>query len=252
MSLAASTIGSICGIGGGVVMKPILDSLGVMSPGAVSFLSGCTVLAMAVVSVFRNRRGGELEGRRSVFIGIGAALGGAVGKQIFEALKKWLAKDAGVSAVPSALLLLRILGTMLYMRNKQSIRTRNVRSGAFCVCVGFALGMVSGFLGIGGGPMNLVVLSFFFSMDTKKAAMNSLVIVLLSQAASLSQTLAFGNIPPFAWPTLVLMGTAGICGGLIGARLHKRVDAKHTDALFMGLLFALLFVCAYNAVKALI
>ena len=36
------------------------------------------------------------------------------------------------------------------------------------------LGIISSFLGIGGGPINLVVLFFFFSMPTKIAAENSL------------------------------------------------------------------------------
>ena len=36
----ASTIGGICGIGGGVVIKPLLDATGVMSVSTVSFLSG--------------------------------------------------------------------------------------------------------------------------------------------------------------------------------------------------------------------
>ncbi|MEI3183290.1 MAG: sulfite exporter TauE/SafE family protein [Lachnospiraceae bacterium] len=39
---------------------------------------------------------------------------------------------------------------------------------------------MSSFLGIGGGPINLVVLLYFFSMDTKAAAQNSLYIILFS------------------------------------------------------------------------
>ena len=49
--LTASTIGGICGIGGGVIIKPVLDALGVMSVSALQFLSGLTVLGMSMVSV---------------------------------------------------------------------------------------------------------------------------------------------------------------------------------------------------------
>ena len=45
--LAASTVGGICGVGGGVVIKPLLDAAGIMSVSTLSFLSGLTVLAMA-------------------------------------------------------------------------------------------------------------------------------------------------------------------------------------------------------------
>lgn len=47
ISFMASVLGAICGIGGGVLMKPILDSLGLMEVSTVSFLSGCTVLSMS-------------------------------------------------------------------------------------------------------------------------------------------------------------------------------------------------------------
>ena len=43
--LLASMTGSICGIGGGVIIKPVLDALGIMSVSAISFLSGMPVLS---------------------------------------------------------------------------------------------------------------------------------------------------------------------------------------------------------------
>ena len=39
-ALAASFIGAVSGIGGGVIMKPVLDSMGEFPPAAASFLSG--------------------------------------------------------------------------------------------------------------------------------------------------------------------------------------------------------------------
>lgn len=54
VSLLASIVGSICGIGGGVIIKPVLDAMNVMCVSCISFLSGCTVLTMSVVSVYKN------------------------------------------------------------------------------------------------------------------------------------------------------------------------------------------------------
>ena len=59
ISFGASIVGSICGIGGGVIIKPVLDAFGVLSVSTISFLSGCTVLAMTCYSVIRGRLGGE-------------------------------------------------------------------------------------------------------------------------------------------------------------------------------------------------
>ena len=40
VSFLASVAGAICGIGGGVLIKPILDTFGVLSVASISFLSG--------------------------------------------------------------------------------------------------------------------------------------------------------------------------------------------------------------------
>lgn len=53
VSLLASIAGAICGIGGGVVIKPTLDMFHLASVSTISFLSGCTVLSMSCYSVVK-------------------------------------------------------------------------------------------------------------------------------------------------------------------------------------------------------
>lgn len=55
ISFCASVIGVICGIGGGVIIKPVLDAFGVLNVSAISFLSGCTVLSMSCYSVIKSK-----------------------------------------------------------------------------------------------------------------------------------------------------------------------------------------------------
>ena len=76
VSFGASIIGAICGIGGGVIIKPVLDAFGVLSVGTISFLSSCTVLAMSCYSVLKNLSNGE--NRIDLQITIPLAVGGAV------------------------------------------------------------------------------------------------------------------------------------------------------------------------------
>ena len=88
VSILSSTAGSICGIGGGVIIKPVLDALGVMSVSSISFLSGCTVLAMSVVSVYKNLRSGtaRMDLKIATSLAVGAAAGGVAGKAMFLSL----------------------------------------------------------------------------------------------------------------------------------------------------------------------
>ena len=96
--LLATTIGGISGVGGGVIIKPVLDATSGMPVATVSFLSGCTVLAMTITSMLRSR-GGEVkvEPRRGTLLAIGAAVGGVVGKELFE-----LVRASGGAAVSLA------------------------------------------------------------------------------------------------------------------------------------------------------
>ena len=248
---AASTVGGICGIGGGVVIKPLLDAVGIMPVSTVSFLSGLTVLAMAVINVYKNRRGGEMDPARTVPLGIGAAIGGVAGKYMFSALKEAVHADKTVGAVQSVVLGLLVLGTLLYVLFKARIQTKNVGGKTVPVIIGALLGICSSFLGIGGGPMNLAVLYYFFSMDTKKAAVNSVMIILISQIASLIVTLLTGTVPAFDWGYLAAMVAAGALGGFLSARLHKKLSASTTDKLFIGLLVVIFGICIYNTVRML-
>ena len=248
---AASTVGGVCGIGGGVIIKPLLDAADVMPVSTVSFLSGLTVLAMALINVYNSRKEGELEPRRSVPLGIGAAVGGIVGKYLFSALKETVRADRIVGAVQAIVLGLLVVGTLLYVAFKKRIRSLNVDGRIVPVVIGTLLGICSSFLGIGGGPMNLAVLYFFFSMDTKKAAVNSVLIILISQVSSLIMSLLTNTVPTFEWGYLAAMVMAGALGGYLSAKLHKKLSAATTDKLFIVLLFVIIGICIYNAVRML-
>ncbi len=249
--LAASTIGGICGVGGGVLIKPVLDAAGVMSVSTLSFLSGLTVLTMACVNVFRSRKSKELDGKRSIPLGLGAAAGGVSGKFLFDLIKRSVGNDRLVGAIQAIVLGIMVLGTLLYVVNREKIRSRDLQSPAAAVGIGLALGIASSFLGIGGGPMNLAVLYYFFSMDTKKAAINSILVILLSQTASLIFSVASGTVPPFDGGMLIAMAGAGALGGYLSSQLHKKLSAALTDRLFIGLLIVILLICVYNAIRML-
>lgn len=252
VSLFSSIMGGICGIGGGVVIKPVLDATGVMQVSCVSFLSGCTVLSMSAVSFFKNRKSeGVIEIRTGTALAAGSILGGLLGKTAFDLLGTLFGDENLLGAVQAGLLLLITLGALLYTLSASEIKTHHVRNGFVCGLIGLALGTLSAFLGIGGGPVNLTVLSFFFSMDPKKAAANSLYIILLSQTASLLQTLVRHTVPPVGPEILALMILAGIFGGLIGGKIHKRISAADVSRLFTGFMVVIIMINIYNIVKFL-
>ncbi len=244
----ASTVGAICGIGGGVIIKPVLDAFGIMDVKAISFLSGCTVLSMTTYSVLKSKLGGESHVERSTGIplALGAAAGGLIGKWLFSYISSLSPDKNKVGAVQAGCLLVVTVGTLIYTLYKERIRTLRIQSPAWCAVIGAALGVLSSFLGIGGGPINLVVLFFFFSMTTKTAAENSLYIIFFSQTASLISTLVTGSVPLFEPIVLVVMAAGGILGGVSGRALNKRIEESTVDKLFIGLMVLMILINIYN------
>ena len=118
-----------------------------------------------------------------------------------------------------------------------------------CLGIGLLLGIMSSFLGIGGGPINLVVLGYFFSMTTKEAALSSLYIIMFSQITSLIQTCITGNIPDMEVSYLAFMIAGGILGGTIGSKVNKKISDAGVDKLFIFLMAVIVLINIYNAVK---
>lgn len=248
--LLASAAGGICGIGGGVIIKPVLDALGIMSVSTISFLSGLTVLSMALISVVRQRGQRLVEARTGSLLAIGAVLGGVAGNALFHAVKTAAGQDAFVGMVQALVLGFVTVLTLLYSLCLRSrLPSFQVRNPLGSLVIGGVMGILSAFLGIGGGPINLAVLYFAFSMDTKKAAANSLYIILFSQSASFLTSLIQRSVPDFRWQYLIVMVSAGVLGGLLGSQLNRKLTAKQTDGLFAGLLCIIILICVYNAYR---
>ena len=249
----ASIIGAICGIGGGVIIKPALDAFGIMDVSTISFLSGCTVLSMSTYSVIKSKRSGSsrIDQKTGVPLALGAAIGGVVGKYLFQIIKRMSANPDRVGAIQAICLMIVILGTLLYTIFKSRIKTHKIESKAVCAVIGLLLGIMSSFLGIGGGPINLVVFFYFFSMDTKTAAENSLYTILFSQIASVLYSIVSGSVPDFSIGMLALMVTSGILGGACGRSFNKKLESHVVDRLFIGLMIVMIFINVYNIYKFL-
>ena len=218
------------------------------SVSTISFLSGCTVLSMSCYSVGKALAAKEslVDFKTGTPLALGGAVGGIVGKSLFSALTAMFSQQS-VGICQSLCLAALTLMTICYTLNQRRIHTHHITNPVVCVLVGLVLGILSSFLGIGGGPINLVVLYYFFSMSTKVAAQNSLYIILISQITSLGTTLLTGAVPPFQWSWLILMVVGGISGGMVGRKINKRIDDRQVERLFIGLMVIITLISLYNA-----
>lgn len=247
--LIATLLGSISGIGGGVLIKPVMDAICDMTSSQISFLSGTTVLTMTIVSLLRSRKDPVKIDRRGTFLAVGAAFGGLAGKSIFDLLVQRASSSAGVSLVQNIIMVVLTVAVFFYILFKTKIRQKNLSNPAVCVICGLFLGVMSSFLGIGGGPINIMLLSYFFSMETKTAALNSLYVIFFSQSVSLVSNIITGSVPQFDWWILGMMMVCAVVGATIGRKLSSKMTDRHVDILFMGLLFVIIGISIYNCFR---
>lgn len=253
VSFLASVVGGICGIGGGVIIKPVLDAVNMADVSAVSFLSSCTVLSMSCYSVGKALSAGDslVEFQTGTPLAIGGAIGGIWGKNLFSMLRAMADDPERVGGYQAICLAGITAATLVYTIFESRIHTHQVKSPIACGTIGLVLGLISSFLGIGGGPINLVVLCYFFSMPTKTAAQNSLYIILISQITSLLTTLFNHGVPEFKFQWLVTMVAGGILGGMVGRRVNKKLQERYIKVLFKCLICVIIGISCYNAVRFL-
>lgn len=251
IALGTSVAGGICGIGGGMILKPLLDLLGTASIATISFLSGMTVLAM---SAYRTVQGlctkeSTIDFKMLAPLALGAALGGIAGKMLFEEVKGSFPDADTVGAVQAVCLALISIFTAVFTLNKSGIENRKLSSPGLSLLLGLILGVISSFLGIGGGPINIPVLIYFFSMDSKTASQNSLFIILISQIFSLIYLLVSNRVPEFSFMSLGAMITGSIIGGVISGKISRTISNEKIDRLFVCLLAVIVLICVYNFFK---
>ncbi|MDQ0151201.1 sulfite exporter TauE/SafE family protein [Eubacterium multiforme] len=247
--LCSCIVGAISGIGGGVIIKPTLDALGGLSVSTISFLSGCTVLAMTSMTLFRSRNSTvKVDKRKGTLLAVGGAIGGMIGKYIFDLIKTSYGKGAVVGAAQSLLLAVVTIGVLIFTLNKSKFKVYDVENSLACILFGFGLGSISAFMGIGGGPINLAILYLFFAMDSKKAALNSIYIIFFSQLTCFLFTIFRGKVPPFDWAVCLFMLAGGLLGGTIGPMISKKLSLKGVDKVYTTLVVVVIAISIYNFV----
>lgn len=252
IALGATILGAMAGLGGGVIIKPLLDFLGDYSLSTIGVLSSFTVFSMAIVSIIKQiKYKVRIEVRKTVFIGIGSIIGGVLGDKIINLILKVLSESL-VTIVQNSILAILLIFIYIYMNNKEKYKSYKVNNSIACILIGLLLGSIASFLSIGGGPINVCVLALFFSMDTKEAAVNSIITILFSQGSKLITIITTQGLSGFDLTMLPYMVIGGIVGGIIGSKLNKKFNSAAILKVFNIVVLALILLNVYNIISMII
>ena len=83
--------------------------------------------------------------RISTALAAGGALGGVVGKSMFQGLKETVGNENLVGMTQAIVLIVITLGTLVYTVCKEKIRTKNCTQIWLCAVIGIILGIMSSF-----------------------------------------------------------------------------------------------------------
>jgi len=241
VAIVATTLGSLVGLGGGVIIKPSLEFIGEFDIVSISILSSVTVFFMAIVSTYKQFRKGFRPSKKIMYLAVGAIVGGVIGKSLFSLLLNNMNKT-DASALQGIILIV-ILIVVLFQKFLPDFDFTNI---IIVTSIGIGLGTTASFLGIGGGPINVMIIMLFLNMQIKEAANASIIVILLSQFAKLSIAVVSGGLMVPGIEMVLFMIPAAILGGLLGAKLQHKIESHQLVRLFNTVLLILIALNIYN------
>ena len=245
--LLATIIGAIAGLGGGVIIKPLFDFLGYHNAQTIGVLSAFAVFTLSVVSIFKHKQSlKKFDYALIGYVSIGSFVGGLLGENLFIRLKNMIVNDASILLVQSVLLFVVLVMILVYEHDKSKLKTFHLHSKAMIFGVGLLLGSLSTFLGIGGGPLNIIAFSLLFSMETKTTVIYSICTVFFAQLSKLTQVCIQTQFVGYDMNLLLSICCFAVVGGFIGSQIHHRISSNRIDQIFKITLSFLLVITSIN------
>lgn len=248
--LLSNTIGALSGIGGGVIIKPALDAVGAHDLTNISFFSGVAVFVMAVVSLFDQFKSGfKVKVPPTLAIALGSVVGGILGNYVFQGLLTIFPNQEIVLLVQIILTVISLALVLLYL--KLPIQSLHIKNLSLIFLVGLFLAFLSTLLGIGGGPINVIMFMYCFSMTMKEASVYSIVTIFFSQLSKLTTIALVEGFGGYELNILWVIILASIIGGLWGAKLNQKMSEAHIMLYYSLGTFGVILLNIVNGVLLL-
>ncbi|WP_156285913.1 sulfite exporter TauE/SafE family protein [Oceanivirga salmonicida] len=246
----STTVGSLSGMGGGVIIKPALDALSYSDLSNINFYSSFAVFSMATISLIKKYKNGEkISIRKLIYILLGSILGGKIGYEIFQNLLVKFDDDI-VKLIQIAIVIL-ILSVSVYYTSfcKYSL---NIKNEISYFIISFILGVVSTFLGIGGGPINVSLFMFVFGIEIKIATFYSILTIFFSQLSKNFVDFFIIGVSAYNIKPLFFIFPAALLGGNLGTTLNLKSSNKFVQKIYTITTIGVILLNIINGLKILI
>ena len=260
-SLIAGLVGALTGLGGGVVIIPVLVLLFHVNIHYAMGASLISVLATSSGTAAAYLREGYTNIRIGMFLETGAVIGAFIGAvSIAFVSKTFLMTIFSLILFFSAYLTitrkeeqetytsshawataLLLDGTYPLKKQLQSYRVQNVPAALLIMSMA---GFIAGLLGIGSGTLKVLAMDQAMRLPYKVATTTSNFMIGITAAVSAGVYFAHGYIyPPIAFP--VMLGV--IAGSFLGAKVLPKMHTRLLRILFSTIICFIGLQMLYNA-----
>jgi len=228
---AAGLLGGFFGVGGGIILVPLLVwvGLGRHQAHATSLASFIIIAAAGALSFGVS---GAIDVGFGVIIGVGGIVGSVVGASLMHRMS--VRNLAIVFGLVLLLAALRMVAGAEPLHASTGFDTTSLVLVA--VGIGLVSGLFAGLAGIGGGVVIVPAGVFLLSLDQHVAQGTSLLAIVLTAVAGSVVNLRNKRV---RLNDSFIIGAGGVAGSLIGSRLALGIEGRTLSLLFG---FLVLFV----------
>ena len=232
LGLIGGFVAGLLGLGGGVVMLPLLTFVGKVPLKLVTGTDLVHVLVAAAVAVVPHYRAKGVDTQLGLTLGSIGILGGVAGSFLSAYLSNWSLQVIYLCVVILATLLLFL---PQHLENAgYAMGQMNLILG---IPIGLAVGFLAGLLGTGGGFLIIPVMVYFLKIPLRVAIGTSLLSILVTSLGTIWAKLGVKQIDS-SITLLVLVGSIG--GAFLGARVSKKLPVKLLRLALISLLLVIL------------
>jgi len=222
LGFAAGLLGSIIGLGGGIIIVPVLTFFG-FSPALAASNSIFAVFSNAIASSISYAKQRRIEYSIGLKLGLLSIPGTVVGAYVSSEITPSIFK---------ILFALILISASVYIFSKRKIEPKNYNLSKqimiLAVGASFFAGIISGLFGVGGGIIFVPLMVVAMGLSMKNAAPTSQFILLFASGSALVTHTLLGH-PDFYQALLLAIGA--FVGGLVGARLSLEIKENSLKIL---------------------
>jgi len=245
LGLFAGGVGALVGVGGGIIITPVLALyFGVPMHQAIGVsLMAVIATSTATSSVYLERHVANI--RLGMTLELATTIGAAVAAVVAGyADRKTLALLFAAFLFYSAFSMAQKAWQTRAQQNESSVPEYTVRRYGLGMCASLVAGAFSGLLGIGGGPIKVPVMYLFMGVPLRAATATSNFMIGVTAATSAYIYYGRGDVVLALAAPLVV---GAFAGSLVGARLAPRVRASNILFLLIGVSLYLAAQMLYKA-----